>query len=457
MWPWFSGHIFFMKELSTVKTKENISFSELGISPRILEVLERLNFLIPTPIQVKAIPIAIEGKDLIGIAQTGTGKTLAFGVPMLQRLAFMPAKKGIVVLPTRELALQVNDALQKIGRVFGLKTAVLIGGASMGEQINALRFNPHIIIGTPGRINDHLERRTLRLSEVAVLVLDEADRMLDMGFLPQIKKILESITAQHQTMLFSATMPDNILLIAKKYMKQPVHIEISRSGTLADTVEQELFIVRREQRTRLLNVLFSQYKGSVLVFSRTKHGASKICQAIKGMNHSASEIHSRKSLSERRRALDGFRAGTYRIMVATDIASRGIDVKNIELVINYDLPDDPSDYVHRIGRTGRAGLSGKAISFAAPDQKNKVREIERLIRTQLKVSKLPDLGPIGEPMPMYAGPRKEFSSHTKPFRKFQGHSNGKSAAKPAYHSYGSGGRQAGKKSHGSFRKKFNSF
>lgn len=446
-----------MKEFSNVKIQENLSFSSLGVSPRFLGVLERLNFQVPTPIQVQAIPVSIEGKDLIGIAQTGTGKTLAFGVPMLQRLSCMSGKKGIVILPTRELAIQVNEELQKIGRSFGLKTAVLIGGASMGEQINAMRYGPHIIIGTPGRINDHLERKTLRLHDVSILVLDEADRMLDMGFLPQIKKILESITADHQTMLFSATMPDNILQIAKKYMRQPVHIEISRSGTLADKIDQELFIVRKEQRTRLLNVLFSQYKGSVLVFSRTKHGASKICQAIKGMNHSASEIHSRKSLTERRRALDGFRAGTYRIMVATDIASRGIDVKNIELVINYDLPDDPSDYVHRIGRTGRAGLSGKAISFASPDQKHKVREIERLIRTQLKVSKLPDLGPIGEPMPMYAEPMRKFQSQQKPFRKFQGHSNGRSAAKPAYHPYGSGRRQAGKKYHGSFRKKFNSY
>lgn len=392
-----------MIQHNTIDPENAITFSHLGIAPRLLEVIYGFNFRTPTPIQIKAIPVGIEGKDLIGIAQTGTGKTLAFGIPMIQRLA-ITNKRGLVILPTRELALQVNETFQKIGRSFGLRTAVLIGGASMGEQIRNLGGNPHVIIGTPGRINDHLQKKTLNLYEVAILVLDEADRMFDMGFAPQIKKVLDLMPPKRQTMLFSATMPDNILSIAKNHMQLPVQIEIARAGTAADRVEQELFIVKKEQRNRLLESILSQYKGSILVFSRTKHGARKICRAILNMNHSAAEIHSERSLEQRRRALDGFKMGKYRVLVATDIASRGIDVKNIELVINYDIPDSPDDYVHRIGRTGRAGSAGKAISFVAPDQRGKVRDIERLIRSALKISKLPDLPPEREkPTKQFAG------------------------------------------------------
>ncbi len=367
------------------------SFGGLGIAPKLLEVLESLKFQTPTPIQHKAIPAAIEGKDIVGIAQTGTGKTLAFGIPMLQRLLQNKNIKGLIVLPTRELALQVNEELQKLGRTFGIRTVVLIGGASMGYQIQTLRRGVDIVIGTPGRILDHLAQRTLNFNNVGILVLDEADRMFDMGFAPQISKILQALGKERQTMLFSATMPDDIMRIASRHMKLPLRVEIAQQGTTAEKVEHELFFVRKDEKNRLLDKLLGEYKGSVLLFSRTKYGVARICKGLRAMGYSAAEIHSNRSLSQRREALDGFKVGKYRVLVATDIASRGIDVKNIELVINYDLPESAGDYVHRIGRTGRAGMAGRAISFVGPEQRNKVRDIERLIRLRLPVSPLPGL------------------------------------------------------------------
>jgi ATP-dependent RNA helicase RhlE len=368
------------------------TFYGLGIAPRLLETLDRNRFTVPTPIQRQAIPPAIDGKDLIGIAQTGTGKTLAFGVPMLQRLAQVKGR-GLVILPTRELALQVDETFQKIGRAFGLRTAILIGGASMNRQLEMIKKQPHVIVGTPGRIIDHLNQQTLSLGDVKVLVLDEADRMLDMGFMPQIKRILQAVPKERQTMLFSATMPDDIVRIASTYMKLPTRIEVARAGTAAEKVVQELFVVRKDQKNRLLDHLLDEYHGSVLVFSRTKFGARKIARAVKGMGHAAAEIHSDRSLAQRRDALDGFKSGKYRVLVATDIAARGIDVQGIELVLNYDIPENPEDYVHRIGRTGRAGMSGRAISFATPEQGSEVRDIEKLVRVALPISKLPELPP----------------------------------------------------------------
>jgi ATP-dependent RNA helicase RhlE len=370
---------------------QSSGFYDLGIAPNILPVLDKLKFTIPTPIQEKSIPSAIEGKDMIGIAQTGTGKTLAFGIPLIQ--AALQGKQGLVVLPTRELALQVNEVIHKVGTSLGVRTAVLIGGEPIGRQIQALRKNPQIVIGTPGRIIDHLEQKTVSLKTVAVLVLDEADRMLDMGFAPQLKRILQVLPRERQTMLFSATMPQDIVAIAQAYMKLPVRIEVAPSGTPAAKVTQELFFVQKHDKSRLLEKLLTEYRGSVLIFSRMKYGAKRIAAGIRALGYTAAELHSNRSLSQRREALDGFRNGKYRILVATDIASRGIDVKGIELVVNYDLPQSPEDYVHRIGRTGRIGGSGHAISFATPDEKGDVRGIERLIKATLPLSALPDMPP----------------------------------------------------------------
>ena len=371
---------------------ENHSFSTLGITPKFLGILTALGFTTPTPIQHKAIPIAITGSDIIGVAQTGTGKTLAFGIPMIQRIA-QNGGQGLVMLPTRELALQVDEVLQRVGRQLNLRTAVLIGGASMGQQLQSMRRKPHIIIATPCRLIDHLEQKNLTLSDMKIVVLDEADRMLDMGFAPQIKKILNVLPAERQMLLFSATMPKDIVQLATTYMKLPLQIEIAPQGTLAKRVDQELVIVRKEDKMRLLDTIINQHQRTILIFTRTKRGASRACEAINHMGHRAAEIHSNRSLAQRKEALAGFKSGKYRVLVATDIAARGIDVTDIELVINYDLPDDAEDYVHRIGRTGRAGLTGKAISFVTSDQKGKVREIERLTRMTFNLQAHPELAP----------------------------------------------------------------
>jgi ATP-dependent RNA helicase RhlE len=372
-----------------MQNQQKYSFDGLGISPKILGILHQMRFTIPTPIQHKAIPIAIEEKDLIGVAQTGTGKTLAFAIPIIQRLS-QKRGKCLVLVPTRELALQVDAEFRKIGTSFGIKTAVIIGGAPMHLQLNELRRNPRVIIATPGRLVDHITRRTVPLYDADILVLDEADRMLDMGFLPDIERILNVIPKKRQTMLFSATIPKEIIHIAASHMKLPVHIEVAPSGTTAERIVQELFIVKKDAKNKLLAKLLLQYKGSVLIFSRTKIGAKKITRYLKTMGHNAAEIHSDKSLGQRKEALAGFKTGRYRVLVATDIAARGIDVIGIELVVNYDIPDDAENYVHRIGRTGRAGHEGRAISFATPEQSIGVRSIEKIIKTLLPVSGHPD-------------------------------------------------------------------
>jgi ATP-dependent RNA helicase RhlE len=387
--------------------RTNVSFDGMGIAPKIIEVLDRMKFIHPTPIQHKAIPIAIEGTDIIGVAQTGTGKTLAFAIPVIQTLARNMAR-CLVLVPTRELAIQVNETFHKIAPLFGINTVVIIGGAPMPAQVKALKKNPRIIIATPGRLLDHMQQKTLRLNEVEILILDEADRMLDMGFKPDIERILKCVPKKRQTMLFSATIPGEVVSIGTAHMKLPVHVEVAPSGTAAEHIVQELFIVKKEAKKKLLAKLLDQYCGSVLLFSRTKRGASNIKRMIKEMGHKVAEIHSDRTLGQRRQALEGFKSGRYRILVATDIAARGIDVVGIEMVINYDLPDDTENYVHRIGRTGRAGHKGRAISFATPDQRTDIRNIEKLIKTALLVSEHPDL-----PREVFPKPQMLFQSRSR--------------------------------------------
>lgn len=358
-------------------------FRDLGIAPSLQKVLSAKKITAPTPIQQQAISPALEGKDLIGVAQTGTGKTFAFGLPLLQRLS-EGKKRALIVLPTRELAYQVEESLKPFATALNIGIVVFVGGASMQLQRKMIKKNPRILVATPGRLVDHLKQRTITLNEVEILVLDEADRMLDMGFKPQIDKILAAVPRKRQTLLFSATMPQDIVTLATKQMHLPLRIEVARAGTTASKVEQELIIVRQQEKQELLLSLLKEHKGQVLVFSRTKHGAKRITQKLNDKRMNAAEIHANKSLVQRRRALEGFRTGKNRVLVATDIASRGIDVDDITLVINFDLPDDAADYVHRIGRTGRAGRTGKAISFATPTQAKHIRDIEKLIRTPLK-------------------------------------------------------------------------
>ena len=367
--------------------KEVLTFDDLGIAEKLLGTLKSLGMTEPTPIQLKSIPVAVEGKDIIGVAQTGTGKTLAFAVPMIQRLALYKGR-GLVLLPTRELAIQVDENVRKYGAALGVRTAVLIGGESMNRQRDMLRRNPHVIVATPGRMNDFLQRGWVKLDDVKVLILDEADMMLDMGFAPQIETIINKIPKERQTMLFSATMPTEIIKLAARHMATPTRIEVAPTGQTAAGINQEIFIIHKEARVAQLEKMLQETAGSVLVFCRTKRGVSKLTQQIEMMGHHAAEIHSNRSLEQRRKALAGFKNRKYRVLVATDIAARGIDVKDIELVLNFDLPEDPGDYVHRIGRTGRAGKTGKAVSFASPDQIRDVREIERLIKKAIPLTKL---------------------------------------------------------------------
>ncbi len=390
-------------------------FGGLGIAPAVHAAIGRLKFTDPTPIQRRSIPVGLEGKDMVAIAQTGTGKTLAFGIPLIQRLAKVKGR-GLVLLPTRELALQVNEALQSIGGSLGLRTAVVIGGEPEGRQKQALAKRPRVIVATPGRLVDFLERRVVDLSDVQILVLDEADRMLDMGFAPQLNKILRVVSSDRQTMLFSATMPKEILTLAGQHMKLPIDIKVAPSGTAAEGIVQEVFFVERQEKGRLLEVLLERYKGPVLVFTRTKHGARSLARNLRKANFSAAEIHSDRSQNQRRDAMEGFRMGKYRILVATDIAARGIDVIGIELVVNYDLPNNTDDYVHRIGRTARAGMGGRAISFATFEQRKDVRDIERLIKTGLSIKKLPELPPkrASQPRPPSAGGKQRARRTNRP-------------------------------------------
>jgi len=392
----------------TQKNTTVSSFNTLGISAPILAILNQLEFATPTPIQHQCIPAAFDGKDIVGIAQTGTGKTLAFGIPMIQLLE-QNRGQGLILLPTRELALQVDEVLRSIGGKLGLRTAVLIGGASSYQQIQAIRRNPHIFISTPGRLIDHLQQKNLSLARIKMIVLDEADRMFDIGFAPQIKQILNYAPADRQTLMFSATMPKEIAEMANRYMRTPWRIEVAPAGTTVAQIEQEIFIVSKELRPQLLDKLLADTKGTVLVFSRTKRGAKKITGLIRDMGHAATEIHSDRSLAQRQAAMVGFKTGKFRVLVATDIAARGIDVDNIELVVNYDLPDNPEDYVHRVGRTGRAGLTGKAVSFVGPEQRRDIQTIEHLIKKYLPVAPLPVLPPR---RPMGIRPKEnDFGGH----------------------------------------------
>lgn len=366
--------------------KNESGFAEIGIKAPLLKLLATRNISKPTPIQHQAIPLAVEGKDLIGIAQTGTGKTFAFGLPLLQRLS-QKQRRALIILPTRELAYQVEEALKPFASVLGIRMAVFVGGVSKGIQLRMIRQNPRILIATPGRLNDHLEQKSVSLKEVDILVLDEADRMLDMGFKPQINKILAHVPQQRQTLLFSATMPQDIVKLATAQMNMPLRIEVAPQGTTAAKVEQEVIIVRQPDKPKLLQSLLREYKGQIIVFTRTKYGAKKVTRDLNNANVRAAEIHGNRSLPQRRQALEGFKSEKYRVLVATDIASRGIDVTGIAVVINYDLPDDPSDYVHRIGRTGRADREGHAISFATPTQASHIRDIEKLISSTLQERK----------------------------------------------------------------------
>ncbi len=380
---------------SNKTTRQSVNeFENLGISPILIKGINRLNFKNTTPIQKESIPAGIRGDDIIAIARTGSGKTLAYGIPMLQRLSESERGSrgiGLVLVPTRELAIQVEESLQAVNHPLHIGTVVLIGGISVSLQMKALKRNPRIIIATPGRLMDLIERKAVNLSKVEIFVLDEADRMLDMGFIPDIKKIMKSIPDKRQTMLFAATMPKEIEIIAGQIMAHPTRIEVDRSGVTPTAISHEMFIIQQRDKSRLLAVQLKQCSGPVLVFTRTKWMARKLTTQVNNMGFATAEIHSNRSLLQRRHALEGFKRGRYQILIATDIAARGIDVTGIELVVNYDMPANSEDYVHRIGRTGRAGKTGHAISFATSAQEGWIKNLERFLKTKLTISALPTL------------------------------------------------------------------
>jgi len=364
-----------------VQTTVQCSFNNLGLSEAILRDIARAGFSEPTPIQAQAIPPGLAGRDVLGCAQTGTGKTAAFVIPMVERLAGKSEgfPRGLILAPTRELAIQIQETITKLGHGRRVYATTVVGGADMNAQLRGLRQRPDIIVATPGRLLDHMWNGTINLMKMQILVLDEADRMLDMGFAPQINQILEALPEERQTLLFSATLPTDVADLARASVKDPVRVAIGRSAAPAERAAQALHHTTREDKTKLLLTLLDADRDSVLVFTRTKHGADRLGRALGNAGHKVATIHGDRSLSQRRAALEGFRRGTFRVLVATDVAARGIDVANIGHVVNYDMPNTPEDYIHRIGRTARVKASGRATSFITADDHLQLRAIEKLL------------------------------------------------------------------------------
>ena len=365
-----------------------MNFSQLGLADRQLKVCESLGFSNPTPIQSKAIPIILSGEDVIGCAETGTGKTAAFLLPIIQNLSLQtrPGIRVLVLAPTRELALQIERNYTELNYLKTNRSVLVIGGANISKQIADIRRRPTIVIATPGRLLDLTERRAVDLSQIEVLVLDEADRMLDMGFLPAIRRVLAMVPTRRQTLLFSATMSPTIESLARSTMKQPKLIEVNQRGHAAQMVDQTVYSVSLQNKTAVLLDLLEQESAleKVLVFTRTRRGSERLSHILRARNHSVNRIHADRSQSQRESALRDFREGHTRVLVATDIAARGLDVDAVSHVINFDVPAAPEDYVHRVGRTGRAGKQGKAITIVTPVDELSMNAIERMIGHKVK-------------------------------------------------------------------------
>ena len=362
-----------------------MNFSDLNIENKLKRSIELADFKVPTPIQSQSIPISLEGKDVLGTAQTGTGKTLAFTIPMINKLLKNKQAMALIICPTRELATQVMGTVLKLNvREIGIGNALLIGGESMQKQLRQLNKRARIIVGTPGRINDHIERKSLNLSRVDYLVLDETDRMLDMGFAPQIEMVLKFVPKNHQTLLFSATLPQNIVKISERYLTKPERISIGTPSVPIAKIKQETLQVFKENKYDELIDQFLVRKGSILVFVKTKRSADKMVKRLKEEGHSADAIHGDLRQSKRDRVINSFRKGLKRILIATDVAARGLDIPLIQHVINYDLPQVPEDYIHRIGRTARAGSEGYALTFLTPEDRSMWNSINRLIDPNFK-------------------------------------------------------------------------
>jgi ATP-dependent RNA helicase RhlE len=371
--------------LETKLEETALTFADLGLHPDVLHAVQDAGYTHPTPIQAQAIPLALEGRDLIGLAQTGTGKTAAFTLPIVNQLMGGPQRvRALVLTPTRELAVQVDESFRKYAQHSKLKVLAVYGGVALEPQTKALKKGVDVIIATPGRLLDHLERQNVVFDDLEVLVLDEADRMLDMGFAPQINRVVAEIPKYRQTMLFSATMPPEVEALSRKYLRKPHVVQVGRRSMAASGVTHAVYPVPRVRKTQLLTELLKdKAMDSVLIFTRTKHGADRVVRDLRQTGIEATAMHGDKTQKERTKALEDFRSGAIRVLVATDVAQRGLDISGITHVINFDVPQEPEDYVHRIGRTGRAESSGDAYTLMSPDEIAMVRTIERVIGQEI--------------------------------------------------------------------------
>ena len=383
--------------IETLDVETSTSFAELGLARELLRAAADAGYTVPTPIQARAIPLVLRGRDVMGLAQTGTGKTAAFTLPIIQRLLGGPRRaRALVLTPTRELAVQVKEAFAGYAEHSGLFVCDVYGGVPLGPQEQALRAGADVVVATPGRLLDHMERQNVVFDDLEVLVLDEADRMLDMGFAPQLNRIVAGIPKYRQTLLFSATMPPEVEALARKYLRKPIVVQVGLRTQAASTVTHAVYPVPRDRKCALLAELLRKTElDSVLVFTRTKHGADKVVRNLEREGIAALAMHADKSQGQRTDALDQFKKGTIRVLVATDIAQRGLDIAGISHVINYDVPAQPEDYVHRIGRTGRAAATGDAFTFMAADEISMVRLIEHT---------------LGQPIPRISVPGYDFGT-----------------------------------------------
>jgi ATP-dependent RNA helicase RhlE len=372
-------------------SSDGAAFGALGLPQPVVDAVIAAGYRTPTPIQVQAIPVALRGRDVMGLAQTGTGKTAAFTLPIIARLSGGPRRlRALILTPTRELCQQVEESFRKYGRFSEIDVAPIYGGVPYEPQERALADGVDVLVATPGRLIDHIERRNLVLEQLEILVLDEADRMLDMGFAPQINRIVHGISSYRQTLLFSATMPPEVEALARKYLRRPIVVQVGRRSQAAHTVRHAVYPVPASRKTALLVQLLQQPDmDSVLVFSRTKHGADRVVRSLHEAGIEATALHADKTQVQRSSALDDFKRGKIRVLVATDIAQRGLDVSGISHVVNYDVPGQAEDYVHRIGRTGRAAQTGDAFTFMAPDEIAMVRTIERVLGQSIERVSMP--------------------------------------------------------------------
>ncbi len=368
-------------------------FDMLGLAPALNDALKRAKFTQPTPIQNQAIPLALQGHDIMGLAQTGTGKTLAFGLPLIDHLLAQPGKpapktvKALILAPTRELVNQIAESLRNLTKNSKLRVATVVGGQSIGKQISFLSRGTDILVATPGRLIDLMDRRAVDLSSVRHLVLDEADQMLDMGFIHALRRIAPELGTPRQTMLFSATMPKQMEELSTAYLTNPKRVQVAPPGKAADKITQSIhFVEKKEKSSKLREILSRDPEALTLVFSRTKHGAEKLMKGLVADGFNAASIHGNKSQGQRDRAIKAFRAGEITTLVATDVAARGIDIPGVAYVINYDLPEVPDNYVHRIGRTARAGREGKAIAFCSSEEVDLLSQIQKLMKIEIPVA-----------------------------------------------------------------------